>query len=333
MLQVATPQNRACGTQINLSSKLPKPLVCFSLGLTLHPSVYRSYVSYLGTLPPALAAISALTAALPLHHITTAAEAVSLLSNLSTALKRQLNNPIPVSAGTDSFLHYLVTTVARPGAEGADIAKAIESVAQVGKAFVTKGEEARATIGRYGKRVVRDGCTVVVPAADELVRNMLIDAAEADIDFRVVFVEDAAGSIAKDVSNRLNEQQIAWTSIRPEALAHTLTCLLTGQDYRHFILLTGASALLATGGVLAPMGVSQAAVLAKAFGIDVFVASELQKSVKWMPLAGEEAKYGTKLQWSDTKDTATSSNSSPASPKPDEIPMDVTVRRPICVIS
>lgn len=274
------------------------------------PSILQTYSDLIEASPPqqpALAAITALTTALTQHHFSTATEVLSLLDNLAKELKSQVADPIPLSAGTDLFLHYLINEFARSRGETTEFERTTEDVQAVGQRFVQRGLRARSTIKKYGKQLIRDGMTVIIPEIDELSMGMVVDAAEADVDFRVVF---AGGTRCENVGKSLSTLDIRWTIIPQEEVMSTMIALGAGWENApnsnayaappgETIVLASAAAILSTGGIWSSPVVMQTATLAKDLHLRVVVPSEMLKLVKCSPREKREPW----LQWRQNGDS------------------------------
>jgi len=89
--------------------------------LTTKFDIVQKYNSILASEPdltPPIAAIESLVAALTASPATTISETLDLLQTSATTLRQAVPNWIALSAGTDLFQRYLVTTLQRPGALG-----------------------------------------------------------------------------------------------------------------------------------------------------------------------------------------------------------------------
>ena len=77
-------------------------------------STYRSILASDPDLTMPVAAIEALVEAIANSTVNTVAETLDLLTYHTEILKSSIPNPISLSAGTDLFQRYLVTTLNRP---------------------------------------------------------------------------------------------------------------------------------------------------------------------------------------------------------------------------
>ena len=145
---------------------------------------------------------------------------------------------------------------------------------------------------------------------------LLQDAAEAGVRFRVVFVASRASSSSTTIArgskrktpravsrSSLRENGIPIATIPPTALAHTLSSLLhlpqtsqTSQLHpKSLMILAGADALLSNGGILAPLGTQQAAVVARAMGVPFYAVGERFRCVRWAGFTGSEGREGVRF--------------------------------------
>ncbi|KAL9035452.1 MAG: hypothetical protein Q9180_004856, partial [Flavoplaca navasiana] len=132
----------------------------------LFPCIIETYTHLLHsqpTLTMPLAAISSLISLLRHSPPSTTSETLSLLSHHSSILKSSVRNPIALSAGTDLFQRYIVSTLQSPSSSNTDTQstqdfKTIrDQLVANGEQFVARAQEARGTIAKIGVRFVDDG--------------------------------------------------------------------------------------------------------------------------------------------------------------------------------
>lgn len=186
----------------------------------------------------------------------------------------------------------------RPTGEGGDFESSLEQAKAVGRRLVQRGLDARERVTTSGMKIIQDNMTVVVPGMDELVLGLLQHAAMADVDFRVVALEGVDEDALQDGLGRYG---VPWTTIPLSALADTLNELVHGdeEEYTDVMVLAPAAALQSTGGIWASGTVLQAVMLAKALRIDVTVATEMMKLVRWDWAAAK--KTTSELNWRTTE--------------------------------
>lgn len=259
-------------------------------------------------LPPYLAAVRTLTSALSQSQqpLQTLAETLALLSSLSSSLKSTLSpaTAVAVSAGTDTFQRQLVTSLARGSGdsdtsnEGADTRR---NVIKAGEEFIQKQLDNRSRISAYGSRFIRPGMTLVVPtsAPSRNIESMLRGAAEAEVPFRVAFVQEAhaEGSDRKPtwadgekLRAELQASETPTASISTASLAHVLQADSGTASERQMwptsktIVLADAVAIMAGGGALASLETQSAASIAHSLGRQVWIVAESGKIVREMDL-------------------------------------------------
>ena len=147
-----------------------------------------------------VAAIEALVSLLAQAHSSTISETLDLLATSTAELKRAISNPIALSAGTDLFQRYLITTLQRPqghgglgGAGGGGDFKAIrQHLLSNGRLFVKRAKESRRMIAGFGRKFVRNGSVVLTNGGSRVVGAVLQAAAEAregSVRFKVIYVQ------------------------------------------------------------------------------------------------------------------------------------------------
>lgn len=236
-----------------------------------------------------VAAIEALVLALSNTPATTVSETLDTLSTLTADLKRRIPNPISLSAGTDLFQRYIITTLQKPSPtspQGSDFEAVRTHLVQNGKLFVERAKEARDKIASFGKHFVRDGNTVLTNGGSRVVGALLRSAAEASggfgaqgsIRFRVIYVVSSDSPDAESTENisSLRKFGIPVAEIPPTAIAYSL-----GQVTQCFV---GAEGVVENGGIISRLGTYQIAMLAKAANKPFYVVSESHKFVRLYPL-------------------------------------------------
>lgn len=217
---------------------------------------------------------------------TTISETLDLLANHTAILKRSVSNPISLSAGTDLFQRYLITSLQRgsgiPGGGSRGDFRAIgQHLLSNGRLFAKRANEARHTIAEYARRFVRDESVVLTNGGSRVVGAVLTAAAEAHKGvaprFRVIYVSSAA---ARTESHRLIRQLRALAvpvAVIPEsAVAYSMGMVS--------MVLVGAEGVVENGGIISRMGTYQMAILAHTAAKPVYVVVESHKFVRMFPL-------------------------------------------------
>ena len=233
-----------------------------------------------------VAAIEALVLALAHTPATTVSETLDLLSTLTAELKARIPNPISLSAGTDLFQRYIITTLQKPSAgRNSDFDTIRTHLVQNGRLFVERAKEARDKIAGFGRHFVRDGNTVLTNGGSRVVGALLRSAAETSagfgaqgsIRFRVIYVvSDSSDAESSENIAQLRKLGIPVATIPPTAIAYSLN-----QVSQCFV---GAEGVVENGGIISRLGTYQIAMLAKAANKPFYVVSESHKFVRLYPL-------------------------------------------------
>lgn len=239
-----------------------------------------------------IAAIEALIQALANTPSTTVSETLNLLSNLTTTLKAGVPNSISLSAGTDLFQRYIITSL-RPSqiprqsnspSESADDFDQVRThLISNGRLFVQRAKEARDTIAQLGKQFIRDGHTVLTNGGSRVV-GALLRAAASDspshprANFNVIYVVDQSNHDDESRANisALRNLGIPVATISPTAVAYSMSHVTT--------CFVGAEGVVENGGIISRMGTYQIGVLAKSASKPFYVVAESHKFVRLYPL-------------------------------------------------
>ena len=237
-----------------------------------------------------VAAIEALVRLLSYSSSTTISETLDLLATSIAHLKRSVRNPISLSAGTDLFQRYLITTLQRPntsgpGVAGGDFRAIRQHLISNGWLFVKRAKESRKTIADYGRRFIRDGSVVLTNGGSRVVGAVLQAAAEArssGIRFQVIYVQSASDPLSGDnteghpIISTLRALHVPVAVISDSAVAYSMG--------KVSMVLVGAEGVVENGGIISRMGTYQMGILAKNAGKPFFVVTESHKFVRLYPL-------------------------------------------------
>ncbi|WYZ45171.1 hypothetical protein EsH8_VIII_000487 [Colletotrichum jinshuiense] len=238
-----------------------------------------------------VAAIEALISLLNASGTTTVYETLDLVKRHSNTLHASVNNPVPLQAGTDLFLQYLVSSLKQQEGSSVVASNPHQSFDAVrthllrnGRLFASRAIAARDYIADAGWRFVRDGKVVLTHGASRAVSTLLFRAADqsgdAGVRFKVVYVRDEHRPAESDrVVKELRDKGIPVAEIAEPAVAHVLGLLR--QVHMVFV---GAEAVTQNGGIISRMGTYQIAKLAKEAGLPFYVAAESHKFVRKFPL-------------------------------------------------
>lgn len=229
-----------------------------------------------------VAAIEALILGLASTPATTVSETLDLVRNFTSQLKRSIPNSISLSAGTDLFQQYLLSTLRGPSARG-DFDQIRKHLLQNGRLFVERAKAAREKIASFGRHFIRDGNTVLTNGGSRVVGSLLKSAAEesngserGSIRFKVVYVVTGEDAEAQENIAALRERDIPVATIPPTAIAYCMDSVTT--------CFVGAEGVVENGGIVSRMGTYQLGMLAKATGKPFYVVSESHKFVRLYPL-------------------------------------------------
>ncbi|KAH6677934.1 translation initiation factor eIF-2B subunit alpha [Plectosphaerella plurivora] len=260
-----------------------------------------------------VAAIEALVALLAASDYTTVFETLETVKSHSELLRASVRNPVPLQAGTDLFLQYLVSSlkqqeVTAAAAAAASAPSAPQSFEETlrhlvanARLFVERAIAARDGVADAGWRFVGDGKTVLTIGASRTVAGILLRAAarypDGDVGFRVVYVRDSSQPADSDrFVAQLRAAGIPVAEISELAVAHILSLRLRGRDQVHAVFV-GAEAVTQSGGIISRLGTYQVAKLAHENKprVPFYVAAETHKFVRKFPLGQADLGYDQTL--------------------------------------
>lgn len=257
-------------------------------------STYRRLIAEDPDLTMPIAAIEALVEALSQIPTSTVTETLMLLSSYSELLKSSISNPIALSAGTDLFQRYLVTSLQRSGSRDDDFHSIRKHLLTNGRLFISRAQEARQKIAAHARHFVRDGSTVLTFGGSRVVGAVLQAAAEncmGNVRFRVIYVlgpKDRTGKHGTGNDNvdkspegcrivsDLRSRGVPIATIPDSAVGYALG----GVD----MVIVGAEGVVESGGIISRLGTYQIGMLAKAMGKPFYVVAESHKFVRIYPL-------------------------------------------------
>lgn len=238
------------------------------------------------TITPPIAAIESLIELLAKTRLTTISETLALLSKHSRKLLASQRNPIPLSAGTELFQRYLVSSFQqRPSSlADSDFNTLRDHILSNSTLFVKRANEARLKIAHCALPFIKEESTILTYGYSRVVQTLLTHAAEANRYFNVVYILPSKGlskTIAKSIA-ALNKLSIPTTTISLQALTYALASLPSTSPAPQFLV--GATAVLENGSIITELGTHQIGLTAKAFSIPLHVAVESYKFVRNFPL-------------------------------------------------
>jgi len=239
-----------------------------------------------------IAAIEALVLLLTHSPSSTISETLDLLATHTAYLKKSIPNPIGLSAGTDLFQRYLITTLQRPGQLGpaGDFNAIRAHLLSNGRLFIQRAKESRHKIAAFGRGFVRDGSTILTNGGSRVVSALLQKAADeksgpSAVRFRVIYVlpfvnGDVESSPIEpegmETVRALRARGVPVATIPESAVAYSLG--------KADIVIVGAEGVVENGGIVSRMGTYQIGLLAKAMGKPFYVVAESHKFVRLYPL-------------------------------------------------
>lgn len=253
-------------------------------------STYHSLLSTDPLLTMPVAAIESLILLLSHSPSSTISETLSLLAHYTNILKSSVANPIALSAGTDLFQRYLISTLQSPqpgnnnggrtrGGDTKDDFQAIRHhLISNGRLFAARAKEARSQIAHVARQFIQDGTTVLTYGSSRVVGAVLTAALQLHTCFKLVYVCDTT-TTSTDLPPTLPgpSPELPIAVIPPSAVAHALSQVS--------MVMLGAEGVVENGGIISGMGTYQLGVLAKAAGKPVYVCAESHKFVRIFPLS------------------------------------------------
>ncbi|OAA50482.1 translation initiation factor eIF-2B subunit alpha [Metarhizium rileyi] len=260
-------------------------------------STYRKLLDSDPDLTKPVAAIESLIALLNTVPSTTVYETLDTVKAHSDRLKASVENPVPLTAGTDLFLQYLVSSLKQ---QDGSFDAVRQHLLRNGRLFAQRAVAARNGVAEAGWRFVREGKCVLTHGASRSVTGLLGRAAQSlSGKFRVVYVRDEARVQESDsVVRELRQMGIPVAEIPEAAVAHVL-----GLLRQVHMVIVGAEAVTQNGGIISRIGTYQLAQLASKVKVPFYVAAETHKFARKFPL--DQRDLGFKQQVLDfTTDTA-----------------------------
>ncbi|KAH8787573.1 translation initiation factor-like protein eif-2b subunit alpha [Hyaloscypha finlandica] len=227
-----------------------------------------------------VAAIEALIELLVQSRAVTVYETLDLVKTQSDYLKSRIPNSISLSAGTDLFQRYMISSL-KPSSTG-NFDTMRQHLLSNGRLFVSRAKAGREKIATYGRHFVRDGSVVLTHGGSRVVGALLGRAAEAsksggNVRFKVIYVmNDARSSESKAVVSTLRAKGVPIATISEGAVGYAMG--------KVNLVIVGAEGVVENGGIISRLGTYQIALLAKAAGKPFYVAAESHKFVRLYPL-------------------------------------------------
>lgn len=285
-----------------------------------------------------VAAIEALIEALSQSSAKTVFETMDLIKTQSAKLRGAVRNPIALTHGTDLFQQYLVLSLKQPGPDGKETSshENFEVVRQHlmrnGRLFAQRAKQAREQIAAVGRPYIRDDdvrggdgyFTVLTHGGSRVVGTLLGRAAESVAGdsarrFKVIHVmSEARHAESNRVVAALRAKGVPVATIPESAAAYAIS-----KTHLVHMVLVGAEAVTANGGIISRMGTYQLAQLAKAHNKNFYVAAEQHKFGKTFPL--NQFDLGFDQEMLDFHASKTQEGERKNAKHPIEDPVDYTV--------
>ncbi|OAA58740.1 Initiation factor 2B-related protein [Cordyceps fumosorosea ARSEF 2679] len=248
-------------------------------------STYRNLLAQDPDLTKPVAAIESLIELLNSVPSTTVFETLDTVKAHCDRLKASVENPVPLTAGTDLFLQYLVASLKAPQNGSSGAGTSFDAVRQHllrnGRLFAARAVAARAGVAEAGFRFITEGKAVLTHGNSRSVLAVLERAARnGPGKFRVIYVRDSARAEESDaVVGQLRGKGIPVAEIPGAAVGHAMG-LLRQVD----MVLVGAEAVAQNGGIISRIGTFQIAQLASRAHVPFYVAAETHKFARKFPL-------------------------------------------------
>jgi translation initiation factor eIF-2B subunit alpha len=231
-----------------------------------------------------VAAIESLVLALSHSSTSTITETLEYIKEQSNTLIGSIPNSISLSAGTDLFQRYLISSLRGGAGPGADFEAIRSHLLRNGRLFVERAKASRDRIATFGRAFVRDGKTILTTGGSRVVGALLREAAESShgsIRFKVIYVLPAPPGPEKepegtDIVASLRHKGVPVATIPEGAVAYSMGKVDT--------VILGAEGIVENGGAISRLGTYQIAALAKPRGKPVYVVAESHKFVRLFPL-------------------------------------------------
>ncbi|KAF4979751.1 hypothetical protein FZEAL_4108 [Fusarium zealandicum] len=235
-------------------------------------TTYRNLLASDPHLTKPVAAIESLIASLNAHPSTTVFETLDTINVHSNRLKASVANPIPLSAGTDLFLQYLVSSLRQ---QDGSFDAVRQHLLRNGRLFSARANAARQGIAEAGWRLIREGQCILTHGASRSVVGILERAVKSlgAGKFKVIYVREETRVEESDrVVRELRDKGIPVAEISEASVAYVMGLLRQVNT-----VIVGAEAVSSNGGIISRMGTLQISKLASQAGVPFYVAVETHK--------------------------------------------------------
>ncbi|KAL2204823.1 nagb/rpia/CoA transferase-like protein [Sarocladium strictum] len=240
-------------------------------------ATYRELLASDPELTKPVAAIESLIALLNTVPSSTVFETLETVRIHSDLLKASVANPVPLTAGSDLFLQYLVSSLKE---QDASFEAVRHHLLRNGRLFASRAVAARQGVAEAGWRFVKEGKCVLTHGASRSVTGVLEQAVKNQgANFKVIYIRDDARPVESGrVVKEMRQMGIPVAEIAEAGVAHVMALLRQVH-----MVMVGAEAVTQNGGIISRMGTFQIAQLACQAKIPFYVAAETHKFVRKFP--------------------------------------------------
>ena len=232
---------------------------------------------------PAVQQVIAKFAALELHAARAGREVMAALAEtamhstaqdtatLSDEIRQAVDailSVMPPYAPPLNVMHRILARVESAHAAGENISALRADLANEAATFTQWSLQAREQIAAYGAELIRDGATVFTFTLSETALRTLKQAAHGK-QFRVLVTESRPNQDGLQTARELSASGVA-VSVSIDAC---IGLLMPMAD----LMMVGAEAIMADGSAVAKVGTYPSALLAKRFGVPVYVIVDTMK--------------------------------------------------------
>eukprot|EP00038_Savillea_parva_P030630 m.79125 g.79125 ORF g.79125 m.79125 type:complete len:535 (-) comp9267_c2_seq2:47-1651(-) len=181
-----------------------------------------------------------------------------------------------VSSGCELFLRFITLKIEA----SVDFSECKRQLVDTGNVFLQRATMGREKIARKGMQFVHDGSRVLTHSCSRVVLQLLLAAAKQKKRFTVFVTESRPYCQGHRTARQLGEHGIHVTVIPDAAVGH----MLEKVD----CVISGAEAIVESGGIINTIGSYQIALLANAANRPFYVVGESFKFVRLYPLSQSE---------------------------------------------
>lgn len=155
------------------------------------------------------------------------------------------------------------------------------------RVFIKRAKSSREDIARFGRGLVRDGCTVLTNGGSRVVGALLERAASDEkeagpaVRFRVMYVLSEHTKDDQDAEGVATVRALRGKGVPVATIPECAVAYAMGRVDMVFV---GAEGVVENGGIISRMGTYQIGILAHAMGKPFYVVAESHKFVRLYPL-------------------------------------------------